>query len=134
MYADDCQLYVNFDPDSIQGINFAISKLQNCSHDICVWMTNHHLKLNVNKPVLFLTGSDKCVKSFKNQNIPFVIAHDNCFLEICDLNISSIRCLGIYFDENLLMQNHITYLKKYCYCQLHYFCSVKKYLCTAQSN
>ena len=41
----------------------------------------------MNKSVLFLTGSDKSVKSFKNQNIPFVIARDNCF-EISDLNIS----------------------------------------------
>ena len=77
----------------------------------------------MNKSVLFLTGSGtgKCLKSFKNQRIPvpFVIAHDtrNCFLEICDLNTSSIRCLGAYFDENLLMRNHSTYSKKYCYCQ-----------------
>ena len=72
------------------------------------------------------------MKTFKNQNTPFVIAHDNYFFEVCDLNISSIRCRDVYFDENLLMRNHITYLKKYCYCQLHYLYSVKKYL--LQSN
>ena len=125
MNADDCQLYVDFDPNSIQEIKFAISLLQNCLHDIYVRMTNHYVKLNVNKSVLFLTGSDKCLKSFKNQNIPFVIGHDNCFFEICDLNASSIRCLGVYFDENLSMQNHMTYLKKYCYCQLHYLYCIK---------
>ena len=42
-----------------------------------------------------------------------------------------IKCLGVYFDENWLMQNHITYLKKYCYCQLHYLYSVRKYLSTS---
>ena len=72
-------------------------------------------------------------KSFKNQNIPLVIAHENCFFEIGDFNASSVRCPGVCFDKNLLMQNHITgtYLKKYFYCQLHYLYSVKKCLSTS---
>ena len=60
MCANDCQLYVDFDPDLIQEVKLAISKLQNCLHDIYVRMTNHYLKLNVNKYVLFLTGCDVC--------------------------------------------------------------------------
>ena len=82
-------------------------------------------KPNVEKSVLALFGSQKSLQKFKDHDIPFKLTHEECTTNISSLNISAIRCLGVYFDENLTMFTHITHLKKYCYCQLHYLYCVK---------
>uniref|UniRef100_A0A673WK06 Reverse transcriptase domain-containing protein n=1 Tax=Salmo trutta TaxID=8032 RepID=A0A673WK06_SALTR len=54
-YADDTQLIFSFPPSDNQVAN----RISACLANISVWMTNHHLKLNLGKTeLLFLPGKD----------------------------------------------------------------------------
>ena len=41
-----------------------------------------------------------------------------------------MKCLDVYFDANLSLDEHISHLKKYCFRQLHYLYCLKKHLST----
>ncbi|CAB3987509.1 Hypothetical predicted protein [Paramuricea clavata] len=45
-FADDNQLYVSFQPDSMSGQLSAVTVMENCIDDIKTWMLNDKLKLN----------------------------------------------------------------------------------------
>ena len=45
-FADDNQLYVSFQPDSMSEQLSAVTVMENCIDDIKTWMLNDKLKLN----------------------------------------------------------------------------------------
>lgn len=57
LYADDTQLYVSFDLDSLEDRDAAIHKIENCIEDICTWMTENKLQLNDDKTELLFVSS-----------------------------------------------------------------------------
>ena len=48
-YADDIQLYIQFDPSCKESTECALSKLSSCIQEIQSWMTTNILKLNCHK-------------------------------------------------------------------------------------
>ena len=102
IYADDTQLYVSFDPKSEEDIATAKSRLTNCIAEIRSWMLANKLKLNDSKTELFLIASPRNASAMSNLE-----------LEIGESVITpsgSIKNLGIMFDNNLTMKDHVSLL------------------------
>ena len=57
MYADDTQLYVDFDPTVLGEKEKALNILTSCIDDIIVWMRRNKLKLNAEKNEFFVAAS-----------------------------------------------------------------------------
>ena len=57
MYADDTQLYVDFDPTVLGEKEKALNILTSCIDDIIVWMRRNKLKLNAEKTEFFVAAS-----------------------------------------------------------------------------
>uniref|UniRef100_A0A673XAH1 Reverse transcriptase domain-containing protein n=1 Tax=Salmo trutta TaxID=8032 RepID=A0A673XAH1_SALTR len=92
-YADDTQLIFSFPPSDNQVANH----ISACLADISVWMTDHHLKLNLCKTeLLFLPGKD-C--PFHN----LAITVDNSIVS----SSQSAKSLGVTLDNTLSFSTNI---------------------------
>ncbi len=56
-FADDNQLNVSFQPDSMSEQLSAVTVLENCIDDIKTWMLNDKLKLNDDKTDFLIIGT-----------------------------------------------------------------------------
>ena len=102
IYADDTQLYVSFDPKSEEDIVTAKSRLTDSIAKIRSWMLANKLKLNDSKTELVLIASPRNASAMPNLE-----------LEIGESVITpsgSIKNLGIMFDNNLTMKDHVSLL------------------------
>ncbi|KAM9412852.1 uncharacterized protein ACWYII_024938 [Salvelinus alpinus] len=99
-YADDTQLIFSFPPSDNQVAN----RISACLADISVWMTDHHLKLNLGKTeLLFLPGKD----------CPFhdlAITVDNSIVS----SSQSAKNLGVILDNTLSFSTHIKAVTRSC--------------------
>jgi hypothetical protein len=102
IYADDTQLYVSFDPKSEEDKVSAKLRLSECISEIRSWMLGNKLKLNDSKTELFLISSPRIANAVSNLDLKIggsVITPSN-----------SIKNLGIIFDKNLTMKDHVSSL------------------------
>ncbi|KAM9560620.1 bifunctional coenzyme A synthase isoform 1-T1 [Salvelinus alpinus] len=99
-YADDTQLIFSFPPSDNQVVN----RISACLADISVWMTDHHLKLNLGKTeLLFLPGKD----------CPFhdlAITVDNSIVS----SSQSAKNLGVILDNTLSFSTNIKAVTRSC--------------------
>ena len=99
-YADDTQLIFSFPPSDDQVAN----RISACLADISVWMTDHHLKLNLGKTeLLFLPGKD----------CPFhdlAITVDNSIVS----SSQSAKNLGVILDNTLSFSTNIKAVARSC--------------------
>ncbi|KAM9483834.1 uncharacterized protein ACWYII_004849 [Salvelinus alpinus] len=99
-YADDTQLIFSFPPSDNQVVN----RISACLADISVWMTDHHLKLNLGKTeLLFLPGKD----------CPFhdlAITVDNSIVS----SSQSAKNLGVILDNTLSFSTNIKAVTHSC--------------------
>ncbi|KAM9528506.1 uncharacterized protein ACWYII_041189 [Salvelinus alpinus] len=99
-YADDTQLIFSFPPSDNQVAN----RISACLADISVWMTDHHLKLNLGKTeLLFLPGKD-C------QFHDLAITVDNSIVS----SSQSAKNLGVILDNTLSFSTHIKAVTRSC--------------------
>ncbi len=56
-FADDNQLYVSFQPDSMSKQLSGVTVMENCTDDIKTWMLNDKLKLNDGKTNVLIIGT-----------------------------------------------------------------------------
>ena len=98
-YADDAQLYLEFDPH----VNFTSSmeKIKTCLSDVDFWMLSKYLKLNVGKTeVLYITRpQDSALYS----NLSVTIGNKLYLSSSSD----SARSLGAYIDGTLSMSKMV---------------------------
>ncbi len=92
-YADDTQLYLSFRPDD-PTIAAWISV---CLADISAWMKEHHLQLNLAKTELLVFPATPTLQH------DFTIQLGSSTITPS----SSVRNLGVIFDENLTFKDHI---------------------------
>lgn len=95
MYADDVQLYLS---SSVKLVNDGISKINHDLNEIYLWASENRLCLNPLK--------SKCLVIHKRStslNTNFDIVLNNRKIEI----VSSIKNLGIIFNNNLSWSNHV---------------------------
>jgi len=97
MFADDTNLKISGPPENIKYI---IECLENDLNRIICWMNENNLSLNVDKTQFILIGRPHIVKSIGTVtiNINNAVIH----------SATSLKCLGLIFDDSLDWTNHIT--------------------------
>lgn len=100
VYADDTQLYLAFNPSQDADQWKAVTETENCVKDLRAWMLSNKLKINDSKTEFMLLGSKSslakvCVNS---------IQVGECVVQ----KVPYVQNLGVWLDEHLDMQLHIT--------------------------
>ena len=120
LYADDSQLYVSYNLNSVEEKANAISKIENCIQNIKSWMTSNKLKLNDDKTeVLQVSSAWQKPKS------------DSLKLTIGTHSVSSstnIKNLGALFDAHLKMDSQVKATCRNAFCHLRNIGNIRRYL------
>ena len=100
MYADDTYItYADVDVNSIQlNLNHDLGNLNK-------WLISNKLTLNTAKTEFMLIGSRQKLSTLSSQP---ELSIDNVPIE----NVTSVKSLGIFIDENLRWLTHIDKLSK----------------------
>ena len=117
LYADDSQLYTSFKPNVI---NETLSDISSSISHINDWMTTNKLKMNNDKTEIILCGNKNKLKSIEIDNL-------NIGDEFISFS-SNVRNLGVLIDENLSFDNHVSYLRKICYCDIRQISKLRPFL------
>ena len=121
-YADDIQLYTEYDPTDPLSSELAVNKVQNCVIHISRWMSENYLKLNGDKTELLNVLSPH-----------HLLRHGRLSLTIDGHVISPSRCvrvLGVFLDEHLSMADQISSVVRSCNFHLRNIGKVRKFLTT----
>ena len=105
-YADDTQLYITFKTDSADDACLAKSRVEHCVEEIDRWMISNKLKLNDDKTELIVFSS-------KLRPRP------------C---LSSVRNLGVLFDQTLSFGENVSKLCKSSHYLLRNISKIRKHL------
>ena len=103
-YADDLQLYAEFDPRSEGDCERVLARLSACIDVINEWMIQNTLRLNQDKTEFFLIA---------NRNVSAALS--DISLKLGELSIqrsTSIKNLGVTFDDSLTMHSQINTICK----------------------
>ena len=118
-YADDTQLYLSFKPDHDNQDRY-MTRLENCISDLRTWMVNNKLKLNDNKTELIYIGTPYQLRKLIPRNLK--IGNNEI------IPSESVRNLGIIFDKELNMKQHISSVCKQCFYHLRNVQQIRPYL------
>ena len=113
MYADDTCIYVSF---SSTCTDLAVSSLESCLWHLCDWFNCSHLKLNPSKTNILLFNPDKIDSSSVKINI---LGHNPPVS-------STLRYLGVLFDESLNFDKHVI---RVCESAFIFLCSLYRIRC-----
>ena len=108
LYADDTQLYIEFNPlhDQYQNIE---QRIINCFEEVSCWMSDNKLKLNPNKTEVVV------VKSKNNFDTGTSIIPSVKLSNLETISCSKVvKSLGIYFDEYLTFDQQINSVIQSC--------------------
>ncbi len=113
-YADDTQLYLSFQPDDPT----VAARISGCLADISAWMKEHHLQLNLAKTELLVFPATQTLQhDFTIQLGSSTIAPS-----------SSVRNLGVIFDDQLTFKDHIAKTAWSCRIALHNIRKIRPFL------
>ena len=115
-YADDTQLYISF---NVKNQDCAITKIENCTKDIKTWMSSNFLVLNDSKTEIIHFTSRFAVP----RQLPFINVG-----EAAVKPTPQVRDLGVIFDENLKMDQHVNNLCRGATFALSRIGKLRKYL------
>ena len=100
VYADDTQLYIAFNPAKDANQWKAVAEIEICVRDLRAWMLSNKLKINDSKTEFMLLGSKSSLAKVHVDSIRVG--------ERQVKKVPYVRNLGVWLDENLDMQLHIT--------------------------
>lgn len=126
LYADDVQLYTNFDPACQSSIDRALSSLTSCIGDIQSWMTCNMLQLNREKTEFFIAASSHV----KNQMPAVTLQIGSEAIEPSE----TVRNLGVIFDNSMTMRNQISSLTRSVSFHLRNISRIRRFLDFDTSN
>ncbi len=113
-YADDTQLYLSFQPDDPT----VAARISGCLADISVWMKEHHLQLNLAKTeLLVIPATPSLQHDFSIQLGTSIITPS-----------TSVRNLGVIFDDQLTFKEHIAKTAQSCRFALHNIRKIRPFL------
>ncbi len=113
-YADDTQLYLSFQPDD----PMVAARISGCLADISAWMKEHHLQLNLAKTELLVVPATPALQhDFTIQLGSSTIAPS-----------TSVRNLGVIFDDQLTFKEHIAKTARSCRFALHNIRKIRPFL------
>ena len=104
IYADDIQIFLTPDPSIPGDVQCALFKLSRCVADIQHWMVENKLKLNEAKTEFFVAASAHNLK--KLGDVSLLLDNAEVFPS------KTIRNLGVVFDNQMCMSDHVTQLSK----------------------
>ena len=119
-YADDHQVYLSFRPLPTSNQLEAVQSMEACITDIRRWMIPNWLMVNDSKTEFLIIGSKQ---QLERVNIASIQVGDAKITPV-----KSVRNLGVIFDSNLKMDQHITKACKSAYYHLHNIRRIRKYL------
>ena len=119
MYADDSQIYINFDLNQVAA-DEAKCKLESCLADIRTWMKENKLQLNESKTELLIITLSR--QSYKIDVKSVKVG--NCEVEPAN----KARNLGATFDSHMTLKPHVSAIVKSCNYQLRRIGLIRKYL------
>ena len=108
MYADDTQLYIEFNPLYDQYSNIE-EKIAECFKEVSAWMMQNILKLNPKKTEVIVVKSKN---NFDNDScvIPSIKLSDKETISCSKV----VKSLGVYFDEYLTFNHQISSVVQSC--------------------
>ncbi len=113
-YADDTQLYLSFQPDDPT----VAARISGCLADISAWMKEHHLQLNLAKTELLVVPATPTLQhDFSIQLGTSIITPS-----------TSVRNLGVIFDDQLTFKEHIAKTARSCRFALHNIRKIRPFL------
>ena len=117
-FADDNQLYISFKPNNESEAE-ALNEITTSIAAVRKWMLQHKLKINDDKTELIIIGSSK--------HLPKVTLGSIQVGECTVSPVQKVRNLGVIFDENLSMKDHVGNVCKKGFYQLYRLRQVRKY-------
>ncbi|KAK6191023.1 hypothetical protein SNE40_002773 [Patella caerulea] len=123
IYADDTQLYVALTPDDESK---QIIKLEKCIDNVKNWMKNNFLKLNDDKTELLKIGTDHRLSTISTNCVKVggAVIHPS----------NSVRNLGVKFDKNFDMKEHVSNMCKSANFQLYNIGRIRNFIDTDTSK
>ena len=121
-YADDLQLYAEFDPRSEGDCERVLARLSSCIDVISEWMIQNTLRLNQDKTEFFLIA---------NRNVSAALS--DISLKLGELSIqrsTSIKNLGVTFDDSLTMYSQINTICKSVNCHIRNIWRIRRFITT----
>ncbi len=113
-YADDTQLYLSFQPDDPT----VAARISGCLADISAWMKEHHLQLNLAKTELLVVPATPTLQhDFSIQLGTSIITPS-----------TSVRNLGVIFDDQLTFKEYIAKTARSCRFALHNIRKIRPFL------
>ena len=125
-YADDLQLYAEFDPRSEGDCERVLARLSSCIDVINEWMIQNTLRLNQDKTEVFLIA---------NRNVSAALS--NISLKLGELSIqrsTSIKNLGVTFDDSLTMYFQINTVCKSVNFHLRIIWRIRRFITTEATH
>ncbi len=113
-YADDTQLYLSFQPDDPT----VAARISGCLADISAWMKEHHLQLNMAKTELLVFPATPTLQH------DFTIQLGSSIITPS----TSVRSLGVIFDDQLTFKEHIAKTARSCRFALHNIRKIRPFL------
>ena len=118
-FADDNQLYLAFQPTQ-QGESDVLEEMSSCIAAIRRWMLQHRLKINDGKTEVLLLGS----KHQLNKVGLDTFTVGNTTVNVVD----KVRNLGVIFDRELKMKEHISAVCSKGFHQLYRLRQIRRYV------
>ena len=119
-YADDHQVYLAYNPSDASSETHILECLHSCISDVRSWMLSHRLKINDTKTEFMVLGTSQQLAKVKIHEITV----GNCAIK----PVTSLRNLGVVFDQQLQMADHVNSVCKKGYYQLRRIRQIRKYL------
>lgn len=107
-YADDQQLYIHCSPTEAPA---AVQRLLNCIETIDKWMGSNRLKLNPDKTQIIWLGTRQRLAAV---DITQIRLHDGTLITPS----TTVRNLGVIFDNELSMSQHVSSVTRSCFYEL----------------
>ena len=105
LFADDTELYLSFNPDP-SACTSAVQAVEDCCLSVKSWMAANRLKLNDDKTVAMLCGSDAKLRNVQLKAVKVGAA---------EISLSDcVRDLGLFIDSGLSMTAHVSSVVRAC--------------------
>lgn len=118
IYADDTQIYISCKPSEI---DLAVTKLNEDLASLCVWSKNNSLLLNPTKTKFLLFGSKHQLNNL-NLSVPV------CLMDKPVERVYEARNLGLYVDQDLRFERHVTTSVQSCFYKLKVLYKIRPYI------
>ena len=117
LYADDTQLYTKFQPNELENVKSSVSE---CTIDVNNWMSKNKLKMNTDKTEIILCGTSQKLNTLDINNV--VIGDESVYFS------QSVKNLGVYLDQNLNLNVHISNVRRSCYFEIRNISKFRHYI------